>query len=575
MDSVVSPFAGLLPETCEIAGLLSSSACAADPLLRDSQALRTTLSVCLHAQVPMLLVWGDQSRCIYNDACIALLGARHPAAFGQPLAELADTAEADHHGAHPHAALPLSAWSCSPILQAGERLGMLYVAGTLAPAATQTRSEAEPAAVSTALNQSPAFMAVLRGPGYIVESANQRFHDLVGHRPLLGQPLLEAMPELADQGYVELLDEVRRSGRPFIGESMAAYLQRRPGSVLDQTFVDFLYQPMRERDGRIDAILVHGFDVTEQRNVASRDSFLLMLEDALQNVSDPRQIIDTSVRLLGEHLQVNRCAFGLAAADGRTMHVISDHVQDMPSLQGDFPLEVAQGLRDALLENRPWFTTDAMAPGAPDYVAQQYRRSGLRASLAIPLHKHGRLVAAIGVHQRAPRRWLSTEIELVRLVAARCWESMQRAKAQQQLAANEAGCADWPTRCRRSSSSPTGRVSRITSIGAGTNTPDWILQTTRPLHGIGRIPPMACGCLRRPGRWQSMASAPMKWSANCNATMARGAGTWRAPCPCAATTAASASGSAPTPTSMTVVRSSNSCAKAKCASAPCARRCRQ
>lgn len=439
MDIAVSPFAGLLPETCETAGLLlASSACAADPLLRDSPALRTTLSLCLHAQAPMLLVWGEQSRCIYNDACAALLGERHPAAFGQPLAELADGAEANHSDADARAALTLSTWSCSPVLQAGKPLGMLYVAGTPAPAAGPPRRESAPAAVSPSLDQSPAFMAVLRGPGYIIESANQRFHELVGQRPLLGRPLLEAMPEVADQGYLELLDEVRRSGRPFIGESMSAYLQRTPGNALDQTFVDFLYQPMRERDGRIDAILVHGFDVTQQRSMASRDSFLLMLEDALQNVSDPRQIIDTSVRLLGEHLQVNRCAFGLAAADGRTMHVISDHVQDMPSLQGDFPLEVAQGLRDALLENRPWFTTDAMAPGAPDYVAQQYRRSGLRASLAIPLHKHGRLVAAIGVHQRAPRRWLSAEIELVRLVAARCWESMQRAKAQQQLAANEA-----------------------------------------------------------------------------------------------------------------------------------------
>ncbi|CAD0328058.1 PAS domain S-box protein [Xanthomonas hortorum pv. cynarae] len=443
MDSAVLPFAGLLPETSETAVLLHASTCATDTLLRNSAALRTTLSVCLHAQLPMLLVWGDASHCIYNDACIALLGERHPAAFGQPLATLTlatPTSARASNGAHVEAtpAFHLAAWSCSPVLDAGERVGTLYVAGTPAANIRAAGSDPEPLAVSTALDQSPAFMAVLRGPDYIIESVNQRFHELVGERLLIGRPLVEAMPEIVDQGYLGLLDEVRRSGQPFIGESMTAYLQRTPGSALDETFVDFLYHPMRDSEGCIDAILVHGFDVTQQRRGESRDSFLLMLEDALQHVSDPRQIIDTSVRLLGEHLQANRCAFGLAGADGKTMHVISDHVQDMPSLQGDFPLEVAQGLRDALLENRPWFTTDATAPGAPDYVAEQYRRSGLRASLAIPLHKHGRLVAAIGVHQRAPRRWLSTEIELVRLVAARCWESMQRAKTQQQLAASEA-----------------------------------------------------------------------------------------------------------------------------------------
>ncbi|AOD15268.1 two-component system sensor protein [Xanthomonas fragariae] len=444
MDIAVSRFAGLLPETSETAALVLASACAADPLLRGAQALRTTLSVCLHAQVPMLMVWGSEARCIYNDACIALLGERHPAAFAQPLAELTNTPAFDSMQTDAPA-LDLATWSCSPVLQAGERLGALYVAGTVAATARDVRRNAELPQMFAALDQSPAFMAVLRGPDYIIESVSQRFHELVGERPLLGRPLLDAMPEIVNHGYLELLDKVRRSGQPFIGKSMTAYLQRTPGSAPGETFVDVLYQPMPDSDGRGDAIVVHGFDVTEQRRGEIRDSFLLTLEDALQHVSDPRQIIDTSVRLLGEHLRANRCAFGLAGADGRTMHVVSDHVQDMPSLQGNFPLEVAQGLRDALLDNRPWFTTDAMAPGAPDYVVEQYRRSGLRASLVIPLHKHGRLVAAIGVHQRAPRPWLSTEIELVRLVAARCWESMQRAKAQQQLAANEArlrGLAD-------------------------------------------------------------------------------------------------------------------------------------
>ncbi|MCD0248171.1 PAS domain S-box protein [Xanthomonas melonis] len=436
MEMAVTPFAGLLPQASETASLLTAAGNGVDASLHETAALRTTVSLCLHARHPMLLLWGDDARCIYNDACIALLGPRHPAAFGQPLTQLSDIAADGRHGSA-SAPLDLSRWSRSPVMEGDKQVGALYVACATADG-SHPQVDINAGATSQALGQSPAFMAVLRGPDYVIESVNQRFHDLVGERVLLGRPLLEAMPEIIGQGYLDLLDEVRRSGQPFIGEAMKAYLQRTPGNGLEETLVDFLYQPMRDSDGRIDAILVHGFDVTAQRQVESRDSFLLTLEDALQHVSDPRHIIDTSVRLLGEHLQANRCAFGLAAADGSTMHVISDHVQDMPSLQGDFPLEAARGLRDALLENRPWFTTDAMAPGAPAYVVEQYRRSGLRASLAIPLHKHGRLVAAIGVHQRAPRRWLSTEIELVRLVAARCWESMQRARAQQQLAANEA-----------------------------------------------------------------------------------------------------------------------------------------
>ncbi|MFC3277939.1 hypothetical protein ACFOHQ_11320 [Xanthomonas fragariae] len=85
-------------------------------------------------------------------------------------------------------ALDLATWSCSPVLQAGERLGALYVAGTVAATARDVRRNAELPQMFAALDQSPAFMAVLRGPDYIIESVSQRFHELVGERPLLGRP---------------------------------------------------------------------------------------------------------------------------------------------------------------------------------------------------------------------------------------------------------------------------------------------------------------------------------------------------------------------------------------------------
>lgn len=126
MDIAVSPLAGLLPETSETAAMLAASVHPADALLGDSPALRTALSICLHAQVPMLLVWGRDDRCIYNDACIARLGPRHPAAFGQPLAALTCASDGDGEPAAT-IALDLASWSCSPVLQTGEQLGALYI----------------------------------------------------------------------------------------------------------------------------------------------------------------------------------------------------------------------------------------------------------------------------------------------------------------------------------------------------------------------------------------------------------------------------------------------------------------
>lgn len=235
----------LLPEHRETTALLPHADESALALLSESPALSTALSLCLHAQVPMVLVCGEASHCLYNDACIPLLGALHPHVFGQPLATVTAQrlvlAGATDRQQHPEP----SAWSCSPVLESGRPLGQLYIA------------------------------------------AHPR-----------GQP------------------------SQWHGNTLAATTLALPS-------------PTDER---------------------SHDSFLLHLEDALQHVSEPRAIVDTSVRLLGEHLRVNRCAFGLAAEDHSVMHVISDYVQDMPSLKGDFPLEAAQGCA-----MRCWKT----APGSP------------------------------------------------------------------------------------------------------------------------------------------------------------------------------------------------------------------
>ncbi|MEE7547382.1 PAS domain-containing protein, partial [Xanthomonas sp. Kuri4-1] len=288
-----------------------------------------------------------------------------------------------------------------------------------------------PALPLAAAENSPAFLAVLRGPDYVVESANQRFQDVVGGRDVLGHPLLEVVPELEAQGFRELLERVGHSAQPFVGESMTAVLPHPSDERPYEARFDFIYQPMRSAHGEVDRILVHGVDVTQQQRWEARDSFLLALEDALQHVTEPQQIVDTSVRLLGEHLQASRCAYGLMDDHGDGIRVVSDHVHDVPSLQGHFLLQgVAEGLMEALRDNRPWLLNDADAPGAQGYLAEHYRRIGMRASLAVPLHKNGRLVAAMGVHQRVPRQWLSTEVELVRLVGARCWESLQRARMQ-------------------------------------------------------------------------------------------------------------------------------------------------
>ena len=111
---------------------------------------------------------------------------------------------------------------------------------------------------------SPAFVAVVRGQEHVFEMANPKYYQLVGHRDIIGKPLLEALPEIKGQGFSELLDGVLHSGQPFEGAELPILLQREPNGPQEERFVDLLYQPLREADGTISGVFSHGVDVTNQ-----------------------------------------------------------------------------------------------------------------------------------------------------------------------------------------------------------------------------------------------------------------------------------------------------------------------
>ncbi|HEX9982424.1 MAG TPA: PAS domain S-box protein [Thermoanaerobaculia bacterium] len=108
--------------------------------------------------------------------------------------------------------------------------------------------------------RAPAFIATLRGPDHVFEVANPLYRELVGGRDVIGQPVRQALPEVAGQGFFELLDQVYRTGEPFTGEGTRVTLVR--NGVPEDRYVNFVYQPLRDGEGRVTGIFVHGNDVT-------------------------------------------------------------------------------------------------------------------------------------------------------------------------------------------------------------------------------------------------------------------------------------------------------------------------
>ncbi len=112
--------------------------------------------------------------------------------------------------------------------------------------------------------QTPGLLAVMRGPDHVLEIVNTALHQLLGERPLQGLPVRQALPELEGQGFFDWLDQVYRSGEPFSGRDVQALLRRRPGGPLEARRADFLYQPLRDAEGRVQGVMMQGQDITAQ-----------------------------------------------------------------------------------------------------------------------------------------------------------------------------------------------------------------------------------------------------------------------------------------------------------------------
>ncbi|MDB5234372.1 MAG: hypothetical protein JWR44_1365 [Hymenobacter sp.] len=111
--------------------------------------------------------------------------------------------------------------------------------------------------------QTPASVAILRGPEHRFEYVNPGYQRLFEGRQLLGRPLAEALPETIEFGFLALLDQVFTTGEPFFGTELPLQLRDAAGHLLPEAYYTFTYQTYRE-EGATVGVSIFAFEVTEQ-----------------------------------------------------------------------------------------------------------------------------------------------------------------------------------------------------------------------------------------------------------------------------------------------------------------------
>ena len=120
------------------------------------------------------------------------------------------------------------------------------------------------ASLRNTILQAPVAMCILRGASFVVEIANERMFELwgKGENELLNKPIFEGLPEAKHQGFEELLHHVFTTGETFTANEQPTKLPR--NGTIDTVYVNFVYEPFKEGDGKITGVIAVAIDVTDQ-----------------------------------------------------------------------------------------------------------------------------------------------------------------------------------------------------------------------------------------------------------------------------------------------------------------------
>jgi PAS domain S-box-containing protein len=268
-------------------------------------AMQAMVAFVLRSHLPIVTLWGDDGVMLYNDAYRAFAGNRHPALLGSNVLEgWHEVADFNAHVLQKvyreggtlsfkdqeltlvRDGTPRVLWTdleYSPAIGAdGVPIGVIaIVVETTERLAAEAKAAAEQARQRRLLEQMPGFAGVLTGPDHRFAYTNEAYRTISGSRALLGRTVREAFPELAGQGYYELLDTVYRSGERYVAHGIPIRLS----TDSEERFIDLLYEPIVDEAGGITGIFVGGYDATEAYRTlaalaASEERLRLVIEGA-------------------------------------------------------------------------------------------------------------------------------------------------------------------------------------------------------------------------------------------------------------------------------------------------------
>ncbi len=113
------------------------------------------------------------------------------------------------------------------------------------------------------IEQAPVATALFVGTDMIIDTVNEAMLKFWGKNDkIVGMPLRKAVPELVGQPFLNILDQVYKTGETFQDYGVPANLL--VNGALQKVYFNYTYKPLRNKKGEVFAIMDMSIDVTAQ-----------------------------------------------------------------------------------------------------------------------------------------------------------------------------------------------------------------------------------------------------------------------------------------------------------------------
>ncbi|GIF37199.1 GAF domain-containing protein [Actinoplanes xinjiangensis] len=290
--------------------------------------------------------------------------------------------------------------------------------------------------------QSVAVFASLTGPRHLVETANQAFVDAFGGRSRqAGVAFAEFSPELADQGFIEVLDRVHRTGEPFTGRDVRVVLATAP--FAGEAFFDVTCEPRRDAGGAVTGIHLIGVETTQIKRAQQLMAEHRALLEQIARQAPLSEVLDGMARSI-ENLAPREVLVSVLLADPDGRHLRHGAAPSLPDFYNEAIDGIATGdgvgsCGTAAYRREPVIVTDITTHEFWTDFRDLAGQAGLAACWSTPiLARDGSLLGTFAMYHRTPSVPQESDLALARVFAGTAALAIERHHSEQaRLAAEE------------------------------------------------------------------------------------------------------------------------------------------